>query len=77
MPFDGHGDTYIPLQQVPYFNNFLQNHQVTITNTHTKCTLRIHIIMCGQLVQGKDLVSQPFAEERFNAVRHPPTTYTE
>jgi len=24
----------------------------------------------------KALVSQPFAEERFNAVRHPPTNYT-
>ncbi len=37
MAFDGHGDTCIPLQQVPYFNIFLQNHQVTIRNTHTKC----------------------------------------
>ncbi len=36
MAFDGHGNTCIPLQQVPYFNKFLQNHQVTITNTHKK-----------------------------------------
>jgi hypothetical protein len=31
MGFDGHGGTCIPLQQVPYFNKLLQNHQVTIT----------------------------------------------
>jgi len=36
MAFDGRGDTCIPFQQVPYFNKFLQNHQVTITNIHTK-----------------------------------------
>ncbi len=42
MGFDGHGGTCIPLQQVPYFNKFLQNHQVTITNTQTKCTLQTY-----------------------------------
>ncbi len=42
MAFDGHGDTCIPLQQVPYLNKFSQNHQVTITNTHTKCTLHTY-----------------------------------
>jgi len=42
MAFDGHGDICIPLQQVLDFNNFLQNHQVTITNTHTKRTLHTY-----------------------------------
>jgi hypothetical protein len=42
MAFDGCADICIPLQQVPYFNKFLQNHLVTITNTHTKCTLQTY-----------------------------------